>query len=183
VDRVRPYIVVTDRRYRFCAVNAVRRHVLALATAVSVAAVVAAASAGAATTLSLQGVEFAASSTKGRFVGEAAGDAGVKAVWQAVVEHVPLGRGPSAITGGSFRLAKTRSGRNVGVVTGAFTAGTVALVSQTRGCGRQVFAVDARLGTSGGPGALTVRLTHLRRRIFGRCVAYAAYVTGTLSLP
>jgi hypothetical protein len=149
----------------------VLRPALLLVAAALAAAIVAAGTASASTTLSLRGVEVAASPTKGRFAGEARGSR-TKAVWEAVVEHAALRRGPSPITGGSFRLAKA-SVRSVALAKGTFTGGTIALVSQARGCGRQVYAVNGRLRTSRGTGALEVRLTHVRRRVFGRCVAYA----------
>ena len=168
------------RRYRDGVTVGVRPVLALLAVSLAVAAV-ATAGARAATTLSLRGVEVAASATKGRFAGEARGS-GTKATWQAVVEHEVLRRGPSAITGGSFRLAKA-TGRSVGLTKGTFTGGTIALVSQAAGCGRQVYAVNGRLRTSRGAGALRVRLTHVRRRVLGRCVAYAAYVSGTVTLP
>lgn len=72
-------------------------------------------------------------------------------------------------------------------VAGTFTGGTITVVNPGLGCTNQAFAVFGNVGnvrtstTGGGSGAFVVRLTHLRVRLLGNCVTYAATVTGSAS--
>jgi hypothetical protein len=129
-------------------------------------------------TVPLHGFEVAATPTAGTF----AGTGGSKVAWTAVVRHTRIERGRAAIKGGSFRLAMARVAGEPDVVHGSFTGGTVTLLAQDAGCGRQVYAVRGRLALPSGAGMLTVRLTHHRRSVLGRCIAYSATVNGTAQL-
>ena len=158
-----------------------------------VAALIAAAAlahpAAAATTYgdSLTGVEVAASSSEGTFVGTATGQ--LPGAWQAVVDHGPLPTtvgGTAAITSGSFVVATVLAGHPA-VVEGTLDQnGTgITMLSAGAGCRKQRFSiVDGLSGVGGGSGTGTVSavLTHYRTRIFGHCVTYAASVSGGISL-
>ena len=133
---------------------------------------------------SVSGLEYAATSAQGRFVGIASG--ALPGAWSVTVDHTPLGTS-AVITGGDFRLA-TRRGGTLTVVTGGFTAGTVRQLSGFTGCVDQRYAVHGVLGDVGagaarrGTGTLNATLTHYRTRIFGQCLTYSASVRGSLSL-
>jgi len=133
---------------------------------------------------SVSGLEYAATSTQGRFVGIASG--ALPGVWSVTVDHTPLGTS-AAITGGDFHLA-TRLDGTLTAVTGDFTAGTVRQLSGFTGCASQRFAVHGVLDKVGsgaahrGTGTLNATLTHYRTTIFGQCLTYSASVTGSLSL-
>jgi hypothetical protein len=139
------------------------------------------------TTFRVQGIEIAFTSTQGTFVGYGHGAAGDRTAWKAVVDHAPLSSQPAAITGGRFSMATLSSTPSVDLVSGAFTGGTIAVVDPGLGCTKQTFDVSGDVGdvststSSGGSGAFAVRLTHHRFRVLGRCVTYAATVTGTAS--
>jgi hypothetical protein len=138
---------------------------------------------------SVEGVETAATSTKGTFVGTGAGTSGDEAVWQAVVQHQPLSPGcyssasGCAITGGTFSLVN----QDVEAVNGEFASGSITLISQAPGCGIQVFSVLGTLTdvttptTGGGGGTFAVTLTHFRALYFGRCTTFFAKVSGSVS--
>jgi hypothetical protein len=159
----------------------VRRFVAALTAAVCLISIAAAGASGPAPA-TVHGIELAATATRGTFAGKGRAD-GAAVAWQAVVNHERLHRGPAAITSGSFRMARLSRAHGAGVVAGRFAGGTITPVSQAAGCGRQVYAVDGELTLSGGgTGTVSIRLTHLRKRIFGRCLAYAASVAGTIAL-
>ena len=157
--------------------------VLALATLPAVAA------ASLSDSYSIEGVESAATSIEGTFVGTGAGAGGDEAVWQAVVVHQVLA--PScyhtaqgcAITGGTFLLVN----QDVEAVNGGFASGSIKLISQAPGCGIQVFSVVGTLidvttpTTTGGIGTFAVTLTHFRARFFGRCTTLFAKVSGSVS--
>ena len=144
----------------------------------------AAAIAASASSDSVSGLEYVATSAQGRFVGIASG--ALPGAWSVTVDHTPLGTS-AVITGGDFRLA-TRRGGTLTVVTGGFTAGTVRQLSGFTGCVDQRYAVHGVLGDVGagaarrGTGTLNATLTHYRTRIFGQCLTYAASVRGSLSL-
>jgi len=133
---------------------------------------------------SVSGLEYVATSAQGRFVGIASG--ALPGAWSVTVDHTPLGTS-AVITGGDFRLA-TRRGGTLTVVTGGFTAGTVRQLSGFTGCVDQRYAVHGVLGDVGagaarrGTGTLNATLTHYRTRIFGQCLTYSASVRGSLSL-
>ena len=74
-------------------------------------------------------------------------------------------------------------------VAGTFIdhGGTITTLNPGANCTRQQYRVTATLRdvltttSSGGSGKLSVTLTHYRARLFGRCVAYKATVSGTVS--
>jgi hypothetical protein len=138
----------------------------------------------------VEGVEIAATSTQGTFVGSGKGTTnGDDAVWQAIVGHEVLepkcySNGGCAITGGTFSLVN----ENVEAVSGTFAAGgSITLHNQAPGCGIQVFSVDGTLTnvttltTTGGTGTFTATLTHFRTRFLGRCTTVFAKVSGTVT--
>jgi hypothetical protein len=133
---------------------------------------------------SVIGLEYAATSTQGRFVGIASG--ALPGAWSLTVDHTPL-RTSAAITGGDFHLA-TRLDGTLTAVTGDFTRGTVRQLSGFTGCASQRYAVNGVLGDVGpgsagrGTGTFAATLTHYRTTIFGHCVTYSASVSGSLSL-
>jgi len=133
---------------------------------------------------SVSGLEYAATSTQGRFVGIASG--ALPGAWSVTVDHTPLGTS-AAITGGDFHLA-TRLDGTLTVLTGDFTRGTVRQLSGFTGCADQRYAVNGVLGGVGpgsagrGTGTFAATLTHYRTEIFGQCVTYSATVSGSLSL-
>jgi hypothetical protein len=143
-----------------------------------------AAKAATASSDSISGLEYAATSAQGRFVGIASG--ALPGAWSVTVDHTPLGAS-AAITGGDFHLA-TRLDGTLTAVTGDFTRGTVRQLSGFTGCVSQRYAVNGVLGDVGsgsagrGTGTFAATLTHYRTKIFGHCVSYAASVSGSLSL-
>jgi hypothetical protein len=130
------------------------------------------------TTVPVQGLEYAASLTEGRFGGVARGEA--RGVWTAVVVHDPLSRGSAApITGGSFTL----HGRDR-AVSGTFVDGSVTPSDAAGSCGDERFDVAGALALDGGGrGSFRVVLTHLRVRTDDGCRTYAASVVGSLRVP
>jgi hypothetical protein len=165
--------------------------VVALAVSASVM-LPAAASGASAEMYTLVGAETRASTVVGSFVGGAFRAPSDGMLWKAVVRHTPLTRDPARaaqITGGTLTL-KVELGGRFSSVTGAFTGGMVVYLkerSSVSACGRQVFQVVGTLAEVkremlSGNGTLQVYLTHHRRMIWGRCITYAATVTGSLSL-
>jgi hypothetical protein len=161
-----------------------------LAAAVGVALCTAAIAGAAQTsTDTISGYEYYATSTDGKFAGNASG--ALPGYWNADVRHTPLCSSctPTAtITGGSFSLATTVNGAST-LITGTFTGGSVQLnPSSGTGCTNQIFAVNGILGSVGpwysgsGTGSFSATLTHYRRLLFGNCITYSASVSGTLSL-
>jgi hypothetical protein len=138
--------------------------------------------AAAATTynVTVRGAEYSATSTQGRFAGYAYGD--LVGSWNAVVNHTALS--PNAtITSGRFNLDGPTD------ASGDFMpGGTVVLENPSTLCVNQYYTVDGTLGNvvvgaaTGGTGAFHGTLTHLRYRIFGRCITYSATISGSLSL-
>jgi hypothetical protein len=156
--------------------------------ATALAALPAAAQAApASTTFQVEGVEVAFTSTRGTFVGRGLGNAGDRSAWKAVVDHTPLSTLPATITSGRFTMATLGPTSTADFVTGNFTDGTIAVINPGTGCTNQTFDVSGDLGdvttstTTGGSGSFDVVLTHYRVRLFGRCVSYAATVTGATS--
>lgn len=133
------------------------------------------------------GSEYYFTSTDGRFTGTASGS--LPGRWNANVEHTPLCLSctPTAtIRGGNFQLATGVHG-TPSLVTGSFTGGTVQVVNEGANCTNQTFAVQGVLGSVGpyggtGTGTFNATLTHHRVSVLGRCVIYAATVTGTINL-
>jgi hypothetical protein len=135
----------------------------------------------------VEGVEVAATSTQGTFVGTGAGFGGDDAVWQAVVDHRKLSPGCEssgcAIIGGTFSLVN----QDGEAINGTFASGSITLISQAPGCGIQVFSVVGALTdvitptTTGGTGTFLVTLTHFRAPYLGRCTTFFAKVSGTVA--
>jgi len=144
----------------------------------------AAARAATASADSVSGLEYAATSAQGRFVGIASG--ALPGAWSVTVDHTPLGTS-AAITGGDFHLATGLDG-TLTAVTGHFTAGTVRQLSGFTGCVNQRYAVHGVLDEVGpgavrrGTGTFDATLTHYRTTILGQCLTYSASVRGLLSL-
>jgi hypothetical protein len=148
----------------------------------------------------VNGIEFYATSTEGRFSGTATGQGtdGVSGAWSIVVYHSvldpcvsPSWTVPCAhVTGGSFTLAAT----SPGLITGAFDpqgAHVDGIVMGDAGynCTTQLFRITDGLSNVGpvgsqhsGTGSFVGYLWHHRHWVFGRCVTYAATVQGTVGL-
>jgi hypothetical protein len=165
-----------------------RRTLLTLALALFTLSTAGAAHAAQTYNDTISGHEYFATSTDGKFAGRASG--ALPGYWNADVQHTPLciSCTPTAtITGGSFELATALNGTPT-LVTGDFTSGTVQVTDAGTGCKNQTFAVHGVLGNVGpwysgsGSGDFSTTLTHYRQPLFGRCITYAASVTGTLSL-
>jgi len=125
----------------------------------------------------VSGAEYSASSTEGKFAGYALGSAGDTAVWNADVKHQALSAscyasGCAIIAGGSIVLATSGSDS----VAGSFTGGSITLLHQAAGCGKQIFHIVGQLTTTVGAATFEVALVHYRTSIFGSCVTYSATV-------
>jgi hypothetical protein len=166
---------------------------IAAATAgLTAAALLAAGSAGAAISpaYTVTGLEIAATSTQGSFVGTGTGSTGDALAWSAVVQHTVLSMNPATpatITGGSLNALSLGGG--AASLTGTFTGGSVTYdptLSSPATCGNQVYDVVGSLalasGGATGTGVFQVTLTHLRISLFGRCVTIGASVTGAPGL-
>jgi hypothetical protein len=164
-----------------------------IAVCVVAAALLVAGTAGAAlsSTFNVTGVEIAATSTEGTFVGAGSGDGGDTLLWKTVVDHTPLGTNPATpatITGGSLSAESAQDGE-LTILAGVFTGGSVtydAARSSTAPCGNQVYDVSGNLALTSdgatGTGRFSVLLTHYRIALFGRCITYGASVTGPQGL-
>jgi hypothetical protein len=133
---------------------------------------------------SLSGYEYYATSTEGRFAGQASG--ALPGAWSATVDHTPLS--PSAtVTGGNFALATVLNGRAV-TVTGDVHSGWVTRTNPgSTGCVNQTYDVHLDLIDVGatshlGTGTFGGTLVHRRYSVLGQCVTYAASISGSLSL-
>jgi hypothetical protein len=134
---------------------------------------------------SASGYEYSATSTEGRFAGQATG--ALPGAWNATVDHTPLS--PDAtVTGGDFSLATVLHNSAV-VVHGAVTGGSVVRQNPgSTGCVNQYYGVTLLLGSVGtggtgaGSGAFNGTLVHRRALVFGQCLTYAATIAGSLSL-
>jgi hypothetical protein len=144
------------------------------------------AAAPATSSFSVRAAEVAFTQTKGTFVGTISGG-GTVGSWRAVVQHLPLGSRPAAITGGSLRMATLSSDFSPDLVRGSFAGGSVSVLNPGRNCTNQTFAVHGSLAgistrtSQGGSGTLDATLTHYRQRVLGRCLIYAASVSGSAS--
>jgi hypothetical protein len=155
----------------------------------AVALPAAASSAPVSTSFKIVGYEYAFTSTVGSFAGNGSGDAGGTAYWNATVKHDRLGSYPTYVNGGSFAMAIRGPGSSVNAVIGTFThhGGKIMTLDRGANCTNQKYLVaDTLRGvstprTSDGSGNFTVTLTHYRHRLLGRCVAYKARVSGTVS--
>jgi hypothetical protein len=155
---------------------------LALAAALALPASVLAATVS--TTYTIQGAEYYATSTQGRFGGTASGNTGDTATWQATVDHTRL-TDRARITGGTARLATSR----LVLISGEFSGGKVKLLSRQDGCGIETFSVQGSLenvtrsdSSAVGSGEFTATLTHYRTSVFGSCQTYSATVQGTIEV-
>jgi hypothetical protein len=143
----------------------------------------------ASTSFRIVGYEYAFTSTVGSFAGRGSGDAGETAFWNTVVKHDRLGPEPAYVNGGSLALTTRSAGGRLDAIAGRLThhGGTITTLSRGPGCTNQRYRVVAALHdvrtrtTTGGSGEFTVTLTHYRKRLLGRCVAYKARVAGTAS--
>lgn len=158
----------------------------ALAAALALVVVPGAAATKAATYAdTLTGVEVAATSTRGTFVGTGSG--GLPGAWGATVDHTPLRPVGASITGGRFTVTTKLDGSRT-LITGRFTGGTISVADPGRGCRQQRFRIAGVLGDVGlwsggdGSGAFDGVLVHYRKRILGTCATYAASVSGTVAL-
>jgi hypothetical protein len=140
----------------------------------------------ASTNFAVSGSEYGFTRTLGLFAGTAAGNAAETALWNARVEHDPLGSIPTYVTGGSFVMGTRGSALKVDWVRGAFVdhGGTITKIIPGTNCTKEQYLVVGALQnvststTSGGTGFLHVTLTHHRARVFGRCLTYRATVAG-----
>jgi hypothetical protein len=169
-----------------------RFRLLAVVAGFAAAALVTSAAASAApasTSFTIVGYEYAFTSTVGSFAGTGSGNAGETAVWNATVEHDPLGSTPTYVNGGSFAMT-TASSSHLDYVNGTFAyqGGTITALDPGSGCTNQRYLVTGTLQnvststTSGGSGSFAVTLTHYRYSLFGTCFIYKARVSGTVTL-
>jgi hypothetical protein len=147
---------------------------VAVVAAALVLALAAAATASSTVDVRVAGTEVPPiSSTLGTFVGTAHG--GLLGAWRIQIAHEPLRTGPVvAITGGTFSLL-TRDGHRVG---SRVLGGSVTVMRAGGRCGNQVYAVTVQLAD----GTFAGTLTHRRHTLLGRCLIYAATISGRASL-
>jgi hypothetical protein len=159
--------------------------------ALATAALLASASASAApasASFTIVGYEYAFTSTVGSFAGSGSGNVGETALWNATVQHDPLGSTPTYVNGGSFAMT-TASTSHVDYVNGTFAyhGGTITTLDSGSGCTNQRYLVTGTLQnvttstTAGGSGSFAVTLTHYRYSLFGTCLIYKARVAGTVT--
>jgi hypothetical protein len=166
----------------------IRASAATLAAVAALALPAAAAAAPASTAFAVSGNEYAFTQTVGSFAGHATGNAGDTGLWNARVEHDPLGSQPTYINGGTFQMTTVR-GLSADYVTGDFVhhGGQITVLDPGAGCTNQRFLVAGSIAnvatstTSGGTGTFSATLTHYRYSIFGHCVIYNARVAGTVS--
>ena len=136
----------------------------------------------------VRGVEVYATSTEGRFTGQASGN--LPGYWYADVIHTPLS-GSSAtatIDGGTFDLVTNIRNQST-LVSGQFTGGSVVQTGGFSGCTNQTYLVNGTLSNVGaygrqhhGTGTFAATLTHYRVSLLGRCLVYAASIAGYVTL-
>jgi hypothetical protein len=146
---------------------------LAALVAVGVLGVAGAAFASAKIDLRIVGTEVPPiSSTRGTFVGASQGPVGA---WRISIRHEALSTGPTvAVTGGSL-LIGLRTGA---ALHSSVTGGSVSVTNRGAHCTTQVYAVHVLLAA----GTFDGMLQHHRRSLFGRCVIYAATISGHAAL-
>jgi hypothetical protein len=136
----------------------------------------------------INGFEYSYTSTDGRFAGTASGF--LAGLWSVDVKHSPLCLScttTATITGGSFTIGTTLN-FIPSPVTGRIASGTIHVVKRGASCTKQTFLLQGDLDSVGrgqgpnGSGTMTATLTHYRRSVLGRCVTYAAAVSGTINL-
>jgi hypothetical protein len=127
-------------------------------------------------TYSLAGVETAATSTEGTFVGVALArdDFGT---WGAVIDHDPLANPAPLVTGGAFAI-----NGQVRDLQGVITGGAITRLGGS--CRKETFSVTGGVAlVNGGSGVFGVTLTHYGFRMpGGGCVTFFATVEGLISL-
>ena len=136
---------------------------------------------------SVGGVEVYATSTEGRFTGQASGN--LPGFWYADVIHAQLSSTAAAtISGGAFDLSTTLNNQPT-LVTGQFSGGTVKQTGGFSDCTNQTYSVDGTLSKVGvygrpdrGKGTFMATLTHYRVSIHGYCLIYAASIAGWVTL-
>jgi hypothetical protein len=139
------------------------------------------------TSFAIVGSEYAFTSTVGSFAGTGVGNAGDRALWNATVEHDPLGSIPTNITGGSVELATANANGHLDSVRGKLASGSITTLNSGANCTNQQYLVKGTLedvatrSTSGGSGTFTVTLTHYRLSLFGHCIIYRGGVRGRVS--
>ena len=166
-----------------------RALLVVLAALAAVALPAAGSSAPVSTSFTIIGYEYAFTSTVGSFAGNGSGNAGGTAYWNATVKHDRLGSDPTYVNGGSFAMAVRGPGSSVDAVVGTFThhGGKITTLDGGANCTNQKYLVADTLKavstpkSSDGSGNFMVTLTHYRHRLLGRCVAYKARVSGTVS--
>jgi hypothetical protein len=127
---------------------------------------------------SLAGVEIAATSTQGTFVGLAISPNDV-GTWQAVVVHEPLDD-TAQITGGAFAIEG--QARNL---QGLISDGDIVRLSGS--CRKETFHVTGHVilfqddFPTGEFGDFDVTLTHYGRRVFGGCITFFATIEGEIT--
>ena len=146
---------------------------LAVLAAVGALAVAGSAFAGSTVDLRVVGTEVPPiSSTRGTFVGASQGPVGA---WRISIRHDALSTGPTvAVTGGSL-LIGLRTGT---ALRSSVTGGSVSVVNRGPRCTTQVYAVHVQLAS----GTFDGTLLHHRRSLFGRCLIYAATISGHAAL-
>ena len=158
-----------------------------LAATAALALPSAAAAAPASTSFAITGYEYAFTQTVGSFAGTGSGNAGEAAVWNATVQHDPLGSTPTYVNGGAFHFGTLNPATgHVDYVTGSigYHSGTITTLNPGASCTNQQYLVTGALEnvststTTGGSGSFRVTLTHHRYSIFGHCIIYKASVKG-----
>jgi len=146
---------------------------LAVLVALGVLGVAGAASGSAKVDLRVVGTEVPPiSSTRGTFVGAAQGPVGA---WRISIRHEALSTGSTvAVTGGSL-LIGLRTGT---ALRSPVTGGFVSVTNRGSHCTTQVYAVHVQLAS----GTFDGTLLHHRRSLFGRCLIYAATISGHAAL-
>jgi len=143
----------------------------------------------ASTSFTIVGYEYAFTPTVGTFAGSGRGGADETAVWNAVVKHDRLGSVPAYVKGGSVAMTIRSAKGSLDAIVGTLTyhGGKITTLERGANCTNQRYRVMATLedvrttSSEGGAGELAVTLTHYRKRLLGRCVAYKARVAGTVS--
>jgi hypothetical protein len=165
-----------------------RASIATLAAVAALALPAAASARPASTAFAVTGNEYAFTQTVGSFAGRATGNAGDTGLWNATVEHDPLGSQPTYVNGGTFEMSTVR-GFSADRVTGDFVyhGGQITVLDPGAGCTNQRYRVEGQLEnvatstTSGGTGMFSVTLTHYRVSLFGHCIIYNARVAGGVS--
>ena len=142
----------------------------------------------ASTNFAVVGYEYAFTQTVGSFAGTGTGNAGDTGLWNATVQHDPLGSVPTWIDGGTFAMTTVGSSGHVDFVHGDFVhhGGMIITIDPGANCTNQRFLVTGALDhvatrtTSSGTGTFSVVLTHYRQSILGHCLIYKARVVGAV---